>query len=124
MRRTSIRSRNARSSARRVPRCATISANRHRVWAASLRRAVSRLPQSRGRTTMYRYDEFDAKFVAERVEQFRGQVARRLSGELNEEQFKLLRLMNGLYLQLHAYMLRIAVPYGTLAAKQLGRAHV
>jgi sulfite reductase (NADPH) hemoprotein beta-component len=68
---------------------------------------------------MYRYDEFDAKFVAERVEQFRGQVARRLSGELNEDQFKPLRLMNGLYLQLHAYMLRIAVPYGTLSAKQL-----
>jgi sulfite reductase (NADPH) hemoprotein beta-component len=68
---------------------------------------------------MYRYDEFDAKFVAERVEQFRGQVARRLSGELNEDQFKLLRLMNGLYLQLHAYMLRIAVPYGTLAARQM-----
>lgn len=68
---------------------------------------------------MYRYDEFDAKFVAERVEQFRGQVQRRLSGELNEDQFKLLRLMNGLYLQLHAYMLRIAVPYGTLASRQL-----
>src|SRR6185295_1279469 len=68
---------------------------------------------------MYRYDEFDAKFVAERVEQFRGQVQRRLSGELNEDQFKLLRLMNGLYLQLHAYMLRIAVPYGTLSARQL-----
>jgi sulfite reductase (NADPH) hemoprotein beta-component len=68
---------------------------------------------------MYRYDEFDAKFVAERVEQFRGQVQRRLAGELNEDQFKLLRLMNGLYLQLHAYMLRIAVPYGTLAARQL-----
>jgi len=68
---------------------------------------------------MYRYDEFDAKFVAERVAQFRGQVARRLSGELNEDQFKPLRLMNGLYLQLHAYMLRVAVPYGTLSAKQL-----
>jgi sulfite reductase (NADPH) hemoprotein beta-component len=68
---------------------------------------------------MYRYDEFDAHFVAERVEQFRGQVARRLSGELNEDQFKPLRLMNGLYLQLHAYMLRIAVPYGTLSAKQM-----
>src|SRR5258705_6359847 len=68
---------------------------------------------------MYRYDEFDAQFVAERVEQFRGQVARRLSGELNEDQFKPLRLMNGLYLQLHAYMLRIAVPYGTLSARQL-----
>ncbi len=68
---------------------------------------------------MYRYDEFDTRFVAERVEQFRGQVARRLSGELNEDQFKPLRLMNGLYLQLHAYMLRIAVPYGTLDARQL-----
>ncbi len=68
---------------------------------------------------MYRYDEFDARFVAERVAQFRGQVARRLTGELNEDQFKPLRLMNGLYLQLHAYMLRIAVPYGTLSAKQM-----
>jgi sulfite reductase (NADPH) hemoprotein beta-component len=74
---------------------------------------------------MYRYDEFDAQFVAERVEQFRGQVARRLSGELNEDQFKLLRLMNGLYLQLHAYMLRIAVPYGTLASRQMRKlAHI
>jgi sulfite reductase (NADPH) hemoprotein beta-component len=68
---------------------------------------------------MYRYDEFDAAFVRERVEQFRYQVARRLSGELNEDQFKPFRLMNGLYLQLHAYMLRIAVPYGTLSARQL-----
>ena len=68
---------------------------------------------------MYRYDEFDARFVAERVAQFRAQVARRLSGELNEDQFKPLRLMNGLYLQLHAYMLRVAVPYGTLDARQL-----
>ena len=74
---------------------------------------------------MYRYDEFDARFVAERVEQFRGQVARRLSGELNEDQFKPLRLMNGLYLQLHAYMLRIAVPYGTLSARQMRKlAHI
>jgi sulfite reductase (NADPH) hemoprotein beta-component len=68
---------------------------------------------------MYRYDEFDAKFVAERVAQFKGQVQRRLSGELNEDQFKPMRLMNGLYLQLHAYMLRVAVPYGTLSAKQM-----
>jgi sulfite reductase (NADPH) hemoprotein beta-component len=68
---------------------------------------------------MYRYDEFDARFVAERVAQFRGQVERRLSGELTEDQFKPLRLMNGLYLQLHAYMLRIAVPYGTLDARQM-----
>ncbi len=74
---------------------------------------------------MYRYDEFDAKFVRERAEQFRGQVARRLAGELSEEEFKPLRLMNGLYLQLHAYMLRIAIPYGTLSATQLRKlAHV
>ncbi|HEY4116167.1 MAG TPA: nitrite/sulfite reductase [Rhizomicrobium sp.] len=68
---------------------------------------------------MYRYDEFDAQFVRERVEQFRYQVERRLSGELSEDEFKPLRLMNGLYLQLHAYMLRIAAPYGTLSARQL-----
>jgi sulfite reductase (NADPH) hemoprotein beta-component len=68
---------------------------------------------------MYRYDEFDAGFVAERVEQFRDQVARRLSGELTEDQFKPLRLMNGVYLQLHAYMLRIAIPYGTLSSQQM-----
>ena len=68
---------------------------------------------------MYRYDEFDLKFVHERAEQFRGQVARRLSGELSEDEFKPLRLMNGLYLQLHSYMLRIAIPYGTLSARQL-----
>ena len=70
---------------------------------------------------MYRYDEFDHRLVHERAEQFRGQVARRLSGELSEEEFKPLRLMNGLYLQLHAYMLRVAVPYGTLSARQLRR---
>ena len=68
---------------------------------------------------MYRYDEFDARFVSERVEQFAGQVQRRLDGELSEDEFKPLRLMNGLYLQLHAYMLRVAVPYGTLASRQL-----
>ncbi|HWD48579.1 MAG TPA: nitrite/sulfite reductase [Rhizomicrobium sp.] len=68
---------------------------------------------------MYRYDEFDAQFVRERVEQFRYQVERRLSGELTEDEFKPLRLMNGLYLQLHAYMLRVAIPYGTLSARQL-----
>jgi sulfite reductase (NADPH) hemoprotein beta-component len=68
---------------------------------------------------MYRYDEFDAAFVAERVDQFRDQVARRLSGELTEEQFRPLRLMNGVYLQLHAYMLRVAIPYGTLSPRQL-----
>ncbi|MDP4593859.1 MAG: nitrite/sulfite reductase [Beijerinckiaceae bacterium] len=68
---------------------------------------------------MYRYDEFDAAFVADRVEQFRGQVARRLSGALTEDQFKPHRLMNGVYLQLHAYMLRVAIPYGTLSAQQM-----
>ena len=68
---------------------------------------------------MYRYDEFDAQFVRERVSQFRYQVERRLAGELTEDEFKPLRLMNGLYLQLHAYMLRIAVPYGTLNSKQM-----
>ena len=68
---------------------------------------------------MYRYDEFDHDFVRARIEQFSGQVERRLSGEMTEEQFRPLRLMNGLYLQLHAYMLRIAVPYGTLSSKQM-----
>jgi sulfite reductase (NADPH) hemoprotein beta-component len=74
---------------------------------------------------MYRYDEFDHQLVAERVAQFRRQVQRRLSGELNEDQFKPLRLMNGLYLQLHAYMLRVNVPYGTLSSKQMRKfAHI
>jgi sulfite reductase (NADPH) hemoprotein beta-component len=70
---------------------------------------------------MYRYDEFDRDFVFARVAEFRDQVERRLSGALNEDEFKPMRLMNGLYLQLHAYMLRIAVPYGTLSTKQLRR---
>ena len=74
---------------------------------------------------MYRYDEFDATLVNERVEQFRRQTERRLSGELTEDQFKPLRLMNGLYLQLHAYMLRVNVPYGAMSAVQLRQlAHV
>ncbi len=68
---------------------------------------------------MYRYDEFDQAFVEQRVAQFRGQVARRLAGDIEEEAFKPLRLMNGLYLQLHAYMLRVAIPYGTLDARQM-----
>ena len=68
---------------------------------------------------MYRYDEFDAAFVRERTAQFSDQVQRRLSGELSEDQFRPLRLMNGLYLQLHAYMLRVAIPYGTLAPRQM-----
>ncbi|WP_174801034.1 nitrite/sulfite reductase [Martelella limonii] len=68
---------------------------------------------------MYRYDEFDKDFVSQRVDQFADQVARRLSGEITEDAFKPLRLMNGVYLQLHAYMLRIAVPYGTMNARQM-----
>jgi len=68
---------------------------------------------------MYRYDEYDQSIVDARVDEFRDQVARRLSGELSEDQFKPLRLMNGLYLQLHAYMLRVAVPYGTLDGRQM-----
>ncbi|MBS8261506.1 nitrite/sulfite reductase [Roseibium polysiphoniae] len=74
---------------------------------------------------MYRYDEFDHGFVTQRTEQFKDQVRRRLAGELTEEEFKPLRLMNGLYLQLHAYMLRVAIPYGTLNGRQMRKlAHV
>ncbi|MBE1288636.1 MAG: nitrite/sulfite reductase [Rhodobacteraceae bacterium] len=68
---------------------------------------------------MYRYTEFDENFLRARNAQFRAQVARRLSGELTEDEFKPLRLMNGLYLQLHAYMLRVAIPYGTLNSAQM-----
>ena len=68
---------------------------------------------------MYRYDEYDQAQVDARVDEFRDQVRRRLAGELTEDQFKPLRLMNGLYLQLHAYMLRVAVPYGTLDSRQM-----
>ncbi|MDE0112689.1 MAG: nitrite/sulfite reductase, partial [Albidovulum sp.] len=68
---------------------------------------------------MYRYSEFDELFVRRRVEEFRDQVQRRLSGSLTEDEFKPLRLKNGLYLQLHAYMLRVAIPYGTLDARQM-----
>jgi sulfite reductase (NADPH) hemoprotein beta-component len=74
---------------------------------------------------MYRYDGYDHTLVNERVEQFRDQVNRRIGGELSEDEFKPLRLMNGLYLQLHAYMLRIAIPYGTLSSLQLRKlAHI
>ena len=74
---------------------------------------------------MYRYDEFDHAFVKARVAEFTDQVDRRLAGEITEDQFKPLRLMNGVYLQLHAYMLRIAVPYGTLSSRQLRKlAHI
>ena len=68
---------------------------------------------------MYRYDEFDHAFVRERVAEFKDQVERRLAGALSEDEFRPLRLRNGLYLQLHAYMLRIAIPYGVLSPKQL-----
>jgi sulfite reductase (NADPH) hemoprotein beta-component len=68
---------------------------------------------------MYKYDEYDQSIVDARVDEFRDQVQRRLAGEITEDQFKPLRLMNGLYLQLHAYMLRVAVPYGTLDGRQM-----
>ncbi|MDO5529131.1 MAG: nitrite/sulfite reductase, partial [Paracoccus sp. (in: a-proteobacteria)] len=68
---------------------------------------------------MYHYNDFDRAFVQDRVATFRGQVARRLDGSLTEEEFRPLRLMNGVYLQLHAYMLRIAIPYGTLDPAKL-----
>ena len=68
---------------------------------------------------MYSYSDFDEAFVRNRAAQFSGQVARRLDGSLTEEEFRPLRLMNGLYLQLHAYMLRVAIPYGTISAKQM-----
>src|SRR5262247_1118878 len=74
---------------------------------------------------MYLYDELDRTLVTERAAEFSDQVERRLAGELTEDEFKPLRLMNGVYLQLHAYMLRIAVPYGTLSSRQMRRlAHI
>ena len=74
---------------------------------------------------MYHYDELDQRLVDERVEQFRDQVTRRLAGEITEEEFRPLRLMNGLYLQLHAYILRIGIPYGMLSSTQLRKlAHI
>ena len=69
---------------------------------------------------MYKYNDFDTAFLAERNRQFRAQVERRIDGSLTEDEFKPLRLMNGLYLQLHAYMLRVAIPYGTLNSAQMG----
>jgi sulfite reductase (NADPH) hemoprotein beta-component len=68
---------------------------------------------------VYRYDEFDRRFLEERVAQYRDQVRRRLNGQLTEEEFRPLRLRNGLYMQLHAYMLRVSIPYGTLSADQV-----
>ncbi|MGM4888169.1 nitrite/sulfite reductase [Tardiphaga sp. 20_F10_N6_6] len=74
---------------------------------------------------MYAYDEIDRTLINERVSEFRDQVKRRLAGELTEDEFKMLRLMNGVYLQLHAYMFRVAIPYGTLSSPQLRKmAHV
>ncbi len=74
---------------------------------------------------MYRYDSFDHQLVAERVAQFRGQVRRRLSGELKEDEFRVLRLQNGVYMQIHAYMMRLAAPYGLISAAQLRKfAHI
>lgn len=74
---------------------------------------------------MYRYDEFDAAIVRERIAEFSDQVARRVSGALSEDEFKPLRLMNGVYLQLHAYMLRVAIPYGVLGSRQMRQlAHI
>ena len=68
---------------------------------------------------MYVYDNYDQAFLEQRVAQFRDQVRRRLAGEISEDEFKPLRLTNGLYLQLHAYMLRVAIPYGTLSSAQV-----
>lgn len=68
---------------------------------------------------MYNYNDFDKSFNQTRVDQFRAQVARRIDGSLTEDEFKPLRLMNGVYLQLHAYMLRVAIPYGTLRSSQM-----
>jgi sulfite reductase (NADPH) hemoprotein beta-component len=74
---------------------------------------------------MYQYDDYDRRIVTERAQQFRGQVARRLTGEITEEEFKPLRLQNGLYMQLHAYMLRVAIPYGLLSSTQIRKlAHI
>ncbi len=79
----------------------------------------------RTRAGIYHYDEYDREFLRDRVAEFRGQVARRLAGALTEDEFKPLRLMNGLYLQLHAYMLRCAIPYGVLSSDQLRQlAHI
>src|SRR6185369_14195010 len=82
---------------------------------------VPRRPSARRRqkdNPMYQYDRYDQTIVEERARQFRGQVQRRIDGEVTENEFKPLRLQNGLYMQLHAYMLRIAVPYGVLSSRQ------
>ena len=86
---------------------------------AGRRHGRAALPRPKEFERMYRYDEFDHQFVRDRTNQFRDQADRRLKGELTEDEFRPLRLMNGLYLQLHAYMLRVAIPYGTLSSKQM-----
>ena len=68
---------------------------------------------------MYKYSQFDTNFVRQRNAQFHAQIVRQLDGSLTEDEFKPLRLMNGLYLQLHAYMLRVAIPYGSLNGRQM-----
>src|SRR5690606_23288533 len=74
---------------------------------------------------MYVYDEYDRRIVQERAEQFKHQVERRISGEITEDEFKPLRLQNGLYMQLHAYMLRVAIPYGLLSSTKMRKlAHI
>jgi sulfite reductase (NADPH) hemoprotein beta-component len=74
---------------------------------------------------MYQYDDYDRRIIVERAQQFRGQVSRRLTGEITEDEFKPLRLQNGLYRQLHAYMLRVAIPYGLLSSTQIRKlAHI
>ena len=74
---------------------------------------------------MYQYDEFDQQLIDQRSQEFRQQVSRRLDGLISEEEFKPLRLMNGLYLQLHAYMLRVAIPYGVMSSDQMRKlAHI
>ena len=87
--------------------------------------AQIRTPSAAAEAGIYHYDALDHAFITRRVEAFREQVQRRLSGALSEDEFKPLRLMNGLYLQLHAYMLRVAIPYGMLSAIQMRKlAHV
>src|SRR3954471_17438802 len=99
--------------------CVSASASRARP----LRFLRSRWPPPE--RVMYVYDDFDWAFLQQRVTEFRDQVRRRLSGELTEDEFKLLRLLNGVYLQLHAYMLRLGIPYGTLSSQQMrALAHV
>src|SRR3954465_1334650 len=113
---TSRRSMSAMTARSSPAICANISAPKALPSAFRFRRK---------RHLMYAYDEIDRTLINERVSEFRDQVKRRLSGELSEDEFKMLRLQNGVYLQLHAYMFRIAIPYGTLSSKQLRRlAHV